>query len=636
MNRNRLTLSAIAAGVGVVSGSTLFLLSPSSVAQIDQKGPFDPGIDLKKLSLDVGKIKNFSSIRLKAQDRPVRVIMRLTSSSVQGKPSTTSLAPAPFVGLSAKKVSTAQARVLSKARSLGLEGLSKISRSPLIVVSSNAAGLDKIVKDGDIAEVYEDKLNSASLDVSSPLIRANQMWASGARGQGQTVAILDTGVQSNHPLLNGRIIEEACYSSNFGSNVRSVCPGGVNSSTARGSAAPPNARWDHGTHVAGIAAGRAFSGTPLNGVAPEANIFAIQVFSNVTDVPGNSPCSAAGRSSPCPLAYTSDIIRALGRVRDRANTLNIASANLSLGSGRFTSSCSNDPTRPIVRELKSLGVSTVVASGNSGFRGAVNYPSCIPETIAVGATDDNDRVTSFSNISSQVSLLAPGDSINSSVINSRMGEKNGTSMAAPQVAGAIAAYRSRNPGLSVDQMLANLRREGVPISVPGTSLTIPRLDFAGISGPSQKSCDAKSELIGIWSFKNPATKKYARGGVTGEGRNDLVGALAPRVANPSRAWETFRLYKIPGVRGGRRLQNTIDGRWLETVNKTSTLLLHGPVRKCTPSNEDMKWRVVRGSRKGDYKLQHLRTNKYVRVMSNGLLKANASESQATVFSWQRY
>ena len=172
--------------------------------------------------------------------------------------------------------------------------------------------------------------------------------------------------------------------------------------------------------------------------------------------------------------------------------------------------------------------------------------------------------------------------------------------------------------------------------MPGTSLTIPRLDFAGISGPSQKACDAKSELIGIWSFKNPATKKYARGGVTGEGRNDLVGALAPRVSNPSRAWETFRLYKIPGVRGGRRLQNTIDGRWLETVNKTSTLLLHGPVRKCTPSNEDMKWRVVRGSRKGDYKLQHLRTNKYVRVMSNGLLKANASESQATVFSWQRY
>jgi hypothetical protein len=217
-----------------------------------------------------------------------------------------------------------------------------------------------------------------------------------------------------------------------------------------------------------------------------------------------------------------------------------------------------------------------------------------------------------------------------------MGEKGGTSMASPQVAGAIAAYRSRNPGLSVDQMLANLRRAGVPISVPGTSLTIPRLDFAGISGPSQKACDSKSELIGIWSFQNPATKKYARGGVTAEGRNDLVGALAPRVQNPQRAWETFRLYKIPGVRGGRRLQNTIDGRWLETINKTGTLLLHGPVRKCISSNKDMQWRVVKGSRNGDYKLQNLRTNKYVRVMSNGLLKANVGQSQATVFIWKRY
>ncbi len=69
-----------------------------------------------------------------------------------------------------------------------------------------------------------------------------------------------------------------------------------------------------------------------------------------------------------------------------------------------------------------------------------SYLACIAKTVSVGATDDNDRVAAFSNILSQVSFLAPGVSINSSVTNSRMGEKNGTSMVSPQVAGAIAAY----------------------------------------------------------------------------------------------------------------------------------------------------------------------------------------------------
>ena len=635
MPRNKWFLSLIAAGVA--SAPTSLLLGSSSIAQVNPRVPLNPGINIKQPKIDVARIKNFSLIRTQAQNKPVRVIMRLTSSSVQGAPSTTSLAPAPFVGLPAQKVLTAQNRVLSQARSLGLQGLSNISQTPLIVASVNAAGLDQIVQNGDIAEVYVDQLQAPTLDASSRLIHASEMWASGGRGQGQTVAILDTGVQSNHPLLAGRVVEEACYSSTFGSNVRSACPGGVTSSTARGSAAPPNSRWDHGTHVAGIAAGRAVSGTPLNGVAPEARILAIQVFSSVSDVAGDSPCADNRRSSPCPLAYTSDIIRGLVRVRDRARALNIASANLSLGGGRFYSACNDDPRRPIVRELKGLGVATVIASGNDGYRNSVSAPACIPEAIAVGATDDNDQVASYSNISSQVSLLAPGSSINSSVNNSRTGEKSGTSMATPQVAGAIAAYRSRNPGLSVDQMLSNLRGAGVPISVPGTSFRIPRLDFASIAGPGpSQACDLKSEYIGTWSFKNPATGKYARGGVTAEGRNDLVGALAPSVANPSRAWETFRLYKIPGVAGGRRLQNTIDGRWLETVNKTGTLLLHGPVRKCDPSVKDMQWKVVSGSRPGEYKLQNLRTNKFVRVMSNGLLKANASGGQATIFLWKKY
>ena len=155
--------------------------------------------------------------------------------------------------------------------------------------------------------------------------------------------------------------------------------------------------------------------------------------------------------------------------------------------------------------------------------------------------------------------------------------------------------------------------------------------------PTDAACANSSTYMGIWSFKDLATNKYARGGVTAEGRNDLVGALGTAVSNPSRAWESFRLYSIPGVAGGRRLQNTIDGRWLETVNNTGSLLLHGPVRSCNTSTKDMQWRVVPvAGQRGVYKLQNLRSNQFVRIAPGGLLKANASEAQATPFSWNKY
>ena len=181
---------------------------------------------------------------------------------------------------------------------------------------------------------------------------------------------------------------------------------------------------------------------------------------------------------------------------------------------------------------------------------------------------------------------------------------------------------------------ARLQNTRFSFSNGNISATIP---LNSSSTPSERACNDAENAMGIWSFKDMARNKYARGGVTAEGRNDVVGAVATSVSNPNRAWETFKLYSIPGVEGGRRLQNTIDGRWLETVNATNTLLLHGPVRTCSTTNKDMQWRVVNvPGQRGVYKLQNLRTNKFVKVTGNGLLKANASESQATAFGWNRY
>ena len=123
---------------------------------------------------------------------------------------------------------------------------------------------------------------------------------------------------------------------------------------------------DHGTHVAGIAAGQT-SPVGFDGVARGANIIAVQVFSRLHDSTGNTPCANAERSSPCALSFTSDQMQALEYVYNLRNTLNIAAVNMSLGGGKHTSACDSDALKPIIDNLPAAGIATVIAAGNKGY-----------------------------------------------------------------------------------------------------------------------------------------------------------------------------------------------------------------------------------------------------------------------------
>jgi subtilisin family serine protease len=121
----------------------------------------------------------------------------------------------------------------------------------------------------------------------------------GYSGAGRTVAILDTGVDKTHPFLSGKVVSEACYSTNSATTT-SLCPGGVSQSTAAGSGVncPTSiGGCNHGTHVAGIAAGK---GATFSGVAKDASIIAIKVFTQFNTV------ADCGGTAPCILAYSSD------------------------------------------------------------------------------------------------------------------------------------------------------------------------------------------------------------------------------------------------------------------------------------------------------------------------------------------
>jgi len=334
----------------------------------------------------------------------------------------------------------------------------------LVVAEVDAAGLQALADSGRIDFVMEDALAFASLAQSGPLVETTALHAGGARGQGQGVAILDTGVDAAHPFFNGRVVAEACFSSNAATQgAATACPNGQMAQVGAGAARPCAASGcDHGTHVAGIAAGRAATFT---GVAPNADIIAVQVFSVFSDQPaGPRPCASSGQQSPCVASFTSDQIRALDYVRQLAQQRPIAAVNMSLGGGRSAGACDADLTKPIIDQLLAAGVATVIAAGNNGFADAVSRPGCISSAITVGSTTKQDLVSGFSNRGPLLDVYAPGSDINSALPNGRFGRLSGTSMAAPHVAGAFAALRSARPSATVEAIEAALETQGLMVA----------------------------------------------------------------------------------------------------------------------------------------------------------------------------
>ena len=110
---------------------------------------------------------------------------------------------------------------------------------------------------------------------------------------------------------------------------------------------------DHGTHVAGIAAGKSAS---RQGAAPRANIVAIQVFSRYEDSSSWTPCANVGTSSPCVLSSSVNQLDALGYVLANAEQFNISTVNMSLGGGRSTTDCDFDLRKEVIDDLVREGV----------------------------------------------------------------------------------------------------------------------------------------------------------------------------------------------------------------------------------------------------------------------------------------
>ena len=331
-----------------------------------------------------------------------------------------------------------------------------------IAMEAGGRAIDRLSRHPLVKSLREEQTFRPLLGNSIPQIEADILHAADTTGTSQTVAVLDTGIDTSHDVFqNGnRIAGEACFTDED-------CPEGTSSDTSGGAAAPRQDDEDHGSHVAGIAVGGQTTNIDT-GTAPGADLLAINIFT---------------RQFNRLITRESDIIRAIEHLLEEYE--DIAAVNMSLGGGTYYSYC--DGESPALAEafanLRSEGIAPVVASGNDGNREAVSSPACLSDAIAVGATEGKSGVAGFSNLHPGiVELVAPGVNIRSAIYDDVDSDsfafKSGTSMAAPHVAGSFALLRSIFSEKTISELKHALKKSGKIINSAGNDYYLPQLDGA--------------------------------------------------------------------------------------------------------------------------------------------------------------
>ncbi|MFZ5468750.1 MAG: S8 family peptidase [Myxococcota bacterium] len=427
---------------------------------------------------------------------------------------------------SPEEIGAAQDRLLRTLNSSFPASVKRFGFFPLLAIEANPAEIVHLANDPDVVNVQEDLFGRPALAESGPLVGTTAAWSLGSTGAGRAIAILDTGIDGTHPFLSGKVVAEACYSSTTALS-STVCPNGLDEQLGPGAGVNcPSSIYgcDHGTHVAGIAAGR---GSGFSGIAKDAELVAIQVFSRIDD-----PVFCGASTTPCVGYGTSDLIRGLDYVYQLRSTHSIAAVNVSLGEDtKYTTTAACDAvsvaTKTAIDALRAVGIPTVVCSHNHGYLDGMPRPACISSAISVGATSKSDGVASFSNSASFLSLLAPGVSIQSSVPGGGFAYWNGTSMATPHVAGAWAVLKGQYPTATVDELLGALTSTGQPVLDPRNGLTKPRIQVDAalaqldVVAPTITQVAAGAIISNratiTWTTDEPATSRVEYGLTTAYG-----------------------------------------------------------------------------------------------------------------------
>jgi hypothetical protein len=234
-------------------------------------------------------------------------------------------------------------------------------------------------------------------------IYAPEAWDLTTGGENTIVAVIDTGVQLNHPDINTKMVNGY----NFVNNDYD-----------------PSDDHGHGTHVAGIIAANTNNNIGMSGICWGCRIMPIKVLDN----------NGAG--------YASTIATGILYAVDNGARI----INLSLGTPSYSLTLWY-----AVKYAYDAGVVVVSAMGNSSDN-TVFYPARFKESISVGSTNHTDRRSYFSTYGTHIDIVAPGQSILSAYNDNTFMYMSGTSMAAPFVSGVVGLLLSKNPLYTPNQV----------------------------------------------------------------------------------------------------------------------------------------------------------------------------------------
>jgi thermitase len=279
-------------------------------------------------------------------------------------------------------------------------------------------------------------------------ISAMRAWSVTTGSEDVVVAVLDSGVDYTHPDLVNNIwtrpeIIKAYQDDDLTEDGPVDDLHGFNVLDDNGEPMDENG---HGTHCAGIIGAEGGNGLGIAGVNWHVKIMPLRFMDS----------DGAGT--------TKDAIEAINYVIDRKR----AGVNVRIISASWGSGARSRALEDVIRQAYAEGILFVAAAGNAGSDNdqTPHYPSGygLGNVVSVAALDRRDQLASFSNYGAKsVNIAAPGQDILSTWLNHGFVEKQGTSMAAPFVAGVAALMLAQNPKLTVDELRAKLLKAVDPI-----------------------------------------------------------------------------------------------------------------------------------------------------------------------------
>jgi subtilisin family serine protease len=332
---------------------------------------------------------------------------------------------------------------------------------------ASAASAHKQNSDAQVQAEYLTRTNSVDFQGKS--------LVSTFDGTGTVIGIFDGGVNLDHEALkeggHTRIVSQTCIGDSAEINPCSSDP----QRAVQNYCETLDIGCFHGMSVAGFAAGERISvnlrgeQNGVGGIAPNAEVSYVREAMNKTGTIKYE-------------SFVSALNFFLSEVRTgSASAPDVINLSLSFPRDSYQNCEEDNEIKRAIDELVTRGVVVVAATGNDSNKSQVSYPACMNNVFAVGSSTlsrGEETISDFSNTSTEVDLVAPGDDVLSYLPQEeRYARVSGTSFATPLISGAVALIKQAKPGLSPSDIESILVSTGDPVVDPATGQTFPRLNI---------------------------------------------------------------------------------------------------------------------------------------------------------------